>query len=513
MTLFNHDEQSQARLIGDLAFSNPFLPERIALERRILGAAHVPAGAVWSADPRVLGDNPNVAEIRRLAERLADGARQRIVAGYAPTPAEWASYEELTLHVLFYRFEDPMYRELEAAPGSAPGPVGYYRAFRADALRFLALPGAPFGARGEPAHLFALLHQFRRAFHFTFRRILGSSLAAARLRAAVWQSIFTRDMRRYRRQLSGHMQDVPTLVVGPSGTGKELVAQAIGASQLIAFDGDAGRFAVSFRETYRPLNVAALPSTLIESELFGHCKGAFTGAIRDHQGHLHGCGPYHTIFLDEVGEIEPAVQVKLLRVLQTRTYQRVGESTPRVFAGKIVAATNRRLADDVVTGRFRPDLYYRLCGDVVTTPSLAEQVRDDPEELRRLVRFAAQRLLGDEAPEELTSEVVTWIAQHLAPDYDWPGNMRELEQCVHSVLVRGEYQPVASQREAEPALTRVLDQCTLSAEQLVARYCAVVHGRTGSYRETGRLLGLDRRTVAAKVARERRRARADRPGR
>jgi transcriptional regulator with AAA-type ATPase domain len=138
----------------------------------------------------------------------------------------------------------------------------------------------------DPAQLIALFFQVRRAFHFTMQNILGGSLPAARLRAAVWQAIFTHDMRRYRRGLWQRMDDVPTLIVGPTGTGKELVARAIGLSRHIPFQSTGQRFAKDFREGFFALNLSALPSTLIESELFGHRRGAFTGAVVDRPGWL-----------------------------------------------------------------------------------------------------------------------------------------------------------------------------------------------------------------------------------
>src|SRR5262245_32071462 len=185
--------------------------------------------------------------------------------------------------------------------------------------------------------------------------------------------------------------------------------------------------------------VVALPSTLIESELFGHKKGAFTGAVDHRAGWLEICSPLGTVFLDEIAETEAAIQVKLLRVVQSRTFQRVGEIKDRPFRGKIVAATNRDLAAEIQAERFRPDLYYRLCSNVIETPSLAEQLKDTPDELAHLVLFLAGRVAGDEEAEAVARETDAWITKRLGPDYPWPGNVRELEQCVRNVMISGEY--------------------------------------------------------------------------
>ncbi|MBM3227173.1 MAG: sigma-54 factor interaction domain-containing protein, partial [Candidatus Tectomicrobia bacterium] len=290
----------------------------------------------------------------------------------------------------------------------------------------------------------------RRAFQHIFRYLIGGSMAAARLRAMVWQSIFTHDMRRYRRTLYTHMGDFTTLITGPSGTGKELVAQAIGLSRYIPFDVATLTFRASFAGSFHALNLSALPSTLIESELFGHRRGAFTGAVQDRQGWLEVCQAYGTVFLDEIGDLEPAMQVKLLRVLQTRMFQPVGDTTSRHFRGKLVAATNRDLAEAMQQGHFREDLYYRLCSDIIVTPSLAEQLQESPEVLRALLLFLAQRLVGDDAAA-LAQEVEAWILAHLGPDYAWPGNIRELEQCLRNVVIRQDYRPTRQRQRGAQA--------------------------------------------------------------
>ena len=279
-------------------------------------------------------------------------------------------------------------------------------------------------------------------------------MPAAQLRAAVWNSVFTSDFRRYLRVLFDHMGDFTTLIVGPSGTGKELVARAIGLSRYIPFDPKTHSFAEDFTGSFHPLNLSALSPTLIESELFGHKRGAFTGALQDRAGWLEVCRPLGAVFLDEVGEIDAAIQIKLLRVLQTRTFQRLGDTQDRKFTGKIIAATNRDLAQQMQRGQIREDFYYRLCSDMISTPSLAEILRQSPNELHNIILFIAQRVTAgggdipvehphasaDEA-EKLAQEVESFITQHLGRDYPWPGNFRELEQCVRNILIRGEYRP------------------------------------------------------------------------
>jgi len=196
------------------------------------------------------------------------------------------------------------------------------------------------------------------------------------------------------------------LLTGESGTGKEVVARAIH---------DRGPRA---DQPFVAVNCGAIPEGLIESEFFGHQKGAFTGAAEARPGLFEVAGS-GTLFLDEVGELPPQVQVKLLRALQERRIRRVGGTADIAVSARILAATNRDLAEDVAAGRFREDLYYRLNVIQVRLPPLRERREDLPEFCRHFVaRFAAD--LG-RAPPTLSAEAV-----RLLEDHAWPGNLREL---------------------------------------------------------------------------------------
>ncbi|QDT67447.1 Transcriptional regulatory protein ZraR [Planctomycetes bacterium MalM25] len=512
MAKLTPEERPLLEAFSELTYCNPFEPVRIELEQAVLGDRFVPEGLdSWSRTEKLdRRERQNVVRLTELAGQLVNQLAERQQKGDALTGQDAAHYDDLVTYTLYYRHLAGLDESL-LDPGNANHRLkrlaGVWRAFSEDRERLLA----PLGAAErrdlpESDHLFACLHQVRRAFNAIFDYLIGESRPATRLRAQVWQSIFTHDLRRYRRTLYRCMGDLATLVTGPSGSGKELVARAIGSSQYRAFDGESGAFVVAAEsgEAFIALNLSALSPTLIESELFGHHKGAFTGATGDHVGWLERCPAHGAVFLDEIGELDPAIQVKLLRVAQTRDYSRLGESKPRHFFGKLLAATNRDLATEMREGRFREDLYYRLCSDRVMVPSLQEQIVDRPEVLSGLTRFLSHRVLGggdiEREVETLSLEVLAWIDQRLPSGYGWPGNIRELEQCVRSVLVRREYHPPSS--ESGPAHSRWLRHAQggkLTAEELLNAYCRLVYERQGGYEQAARVLGLDRRTVKSRV--------------
>ena len=210
--------------------------------------------------------------------------------------------------------------------------------------------------------------------------------------------------------------DVPVLILGESGTGKELVAQALHARGR-----DAQAPLVS-------LNLAALPATLIEAELFGYEAGAFTGAKRQGQPGKLEQAEGGTLFLDEVADIPMEIQVKLLRVLEDRRVQRLGASEGRRVNFRIVAATHRDLRALIDSGRFRLDLYYRLSGVVLQVPALRQRVEDIPALMQRFAESFCER--NGLALPRIAPGVISYLAQQ-----SWPGNVRQLRQRVEEALV------------------------------------------------------------------------------
>ncbi|SCY63963.1 sigma-54 interaction domain-containing protein [Desulfoluna spongiiphila] len=205
------------------------------------------------------------------------------------------------------------------------------------------------------------------------------------------------------------------LIQGESGTGKELVAGAIHYNSERA------------REPFIIVNCSALSESLLESELFGHAKGAFTGASTDRIGRLEKAN-HGTVFLDEIGELSPLVQVKLLRVLQERTIERIGESRQRKLDIRVITATHRDLYTLVREGKFREDLYYRLKVFPIGVPPLRDRKTDIP----LLVRHFCDRLNTE---TEKSIRKISPTAMQRLMDYHWPGNVRELENAIEHAFV------------------------------------------------------------------------------
>jgi DNA-binding NtrC family response regulator len=522
MAFLNRLERRQAEAIAQIGYCNPFLPERLHWERQALGARFQAGAGVMNLpsttveEERVFG---NFLLISNRAQELADAMRDRVLSGLCTQEDDQRLYRETVLFALYGKY----FSLVNLSPDQRKSDKSRqyeqdWQPFLKDYQWYLHIDGVDLPGYFDPVHCFSIFRQLDRAFQQIFVCILGGSMPMARLRAAIWESIFTHDMRRYIRGVYKSMGDITTLITGPSGTGKELVAKAISLSRYQPFDPNTQKFPDAQDPQMWAVNLSALSSTLIESELFGHCKGAFTGAVADHAGWLEMCGKTGTVFLDEIGELEHSIQVKLLRVLQTRKFSRVGESTARDFQGKFVAATNRELELEIPCGRFREDLYYRLCADRIQTPTLREQLVDRPEDLLELTRAIAARLLRDvqEEVDPLAAETVAWIEQNLGTDYTWPGNIRELEQCVRNVLIRKPNRPPkrtmgCSLTEDTPITTsdsgnpfvKALLAGELTLDEITQGYAAHVYQQTGRYDTAASKLGVTWRTVRSKVRKHR----------
>ena len=281
--------------------------------------------------------------------------------------------------------------------------------------------------------------------------------------------------------------EATVLITGESGTGKEVAARLIHANSNRR------------KGPYVAVNCAALSETLLESELFGHEKGAFTGAEKRREGRFLAADK-GTIFLDEVGEIPLAMQVKLLRVIQERELQRVGGDQTIKVDVRILAATNRDLKQEVEEGRFRQDLYYRLNVVALQLPPLRERKEDIPLLAMHFLKMFAEK--NSKAVKGFTPAAMDRLLK-----YSWPGNVRELENAVERavVLLIGEY---VSERELPPSLTdegdngkppkRDFGNMTLEEIERMA-VLDTLEQVGGNKSEAARRLGINRKTLLAKL--------------
>ena len=464
--------------VSSAAFANPFSEERYALDLKI-------AGRFRNEDER--------AEFltRAVSDRVQKLEREGHATLLRYTGEDRAVMRNVFLFEVFHRFYEMLDQVIveQSRAGDNPVRVG----FASEALAVLAGRGF---SPAESLRFFGIFFQLRRAFFFIQRGLTGESRCMREFRRHLWDNVFTHDVRWYDRYLWNRMEDFSTLLLGETGTGKGTAAAAIGRSGFVPFDETSSRFAVSFTRSFIALNLSQYPETLIESELFGHKKGAFTGAVDAHEGVFARCSPHGAIFLDEIGDVSPPVQIKLLQVLQERTFSPVGSHDKLRFHGRVIAATNQSLEGLRDQKRFREDFFYRLCSDVIRVPPLRQRLVESKAELDDLLEHLVTRMTGEPA-QELVRLVREILHTGVGPDYGWPGNVRELEQAVRRILLTRRYEtdPRTPASNARDELVAGIDRGSLDADALLSGYCALLHQRHGTIEEVARRANLDRRTV------------------
>jgi len=276
--------------------------------------------------------------------------------------------------------------------------------------------------------------------------------------------------------------NVPVLISGESGTGKELVAMAIHNEGPRA------------DRQFVPVNCGALPETLLESELFGHVKGAFTGAVRDKKGRFE-LADGGTIFLDEIGDISPAMQVRLMRVLQEGTFERVGSEQTIKVNVRVISATNKDLQKEIAAGRFREDLYYRLSVVPLHLPPLRERKTDIP----LLVDHLLKRIMEETGRQGMT---VSADAMDVLLSYDWPGNVRQLQNWLQFAMIKCKGTLIQPEHLPKPSAAAAAAQGIASVaaprrkRKLDAQSVKDAIARAGGSRvEAAKLLGISRATL------------------
>ena len=452
-------------LVDEAITTNPFSDQRLRVDLRIAGKS----------------ETFRIHQIGETIQKVHERITVLDQNGYSAITQFAKSDRKLMEHVylfqFFYlfrkKFDQLILDQITAGETSIPVP------FAEDIFTFFKAKG--FHLSSIPRYI-AMCYQIRRAFYFINRTLIGTSSAMKKLRYQLWDTIFTGNMDLYDRYMWDRMEDFSTIILGETGTGKGTAAMAIGRSGYIPFDEKTGCFEESFLKTFIAINLSQYPESLIESELFGYTKGAFTGAVKDHQGVFSRCSAHGAIFLDEIGEVSIPIQIKLLQVLHERIFYAVGSHQLEKFRGRVIAATNRSIYKLRSEGAFRDDFYYRLCSDVITVPSLRQRIAEDPKELDNLLSLTIERIVGRPSPE-LSEMVKTVIIDNLGMNYPWPGNVRELEQCVRNVLVGQTYKGDDKLKDSDP-LSNMFDAIrsgALNAKELMAEYCHYLYSIYQNY--------------------------------
>lgn len=476
----NSEEKEFLTKVCQAAFINPFSDERAQIDIRIAGVSPATSESV---------------RINKMVDKVAawfanfERNEKANVTYYGGKDRELV--EKAFLFDLFYRFKDKFDQLIQDQIHHGDTPVKI--PFLNDAIATLMQKGF---TEDLARRYFALGFQMRRAFYFIKNSLVGGSASMKSLRRNLWNNIFTHDIDFYNRYLWNKMEDFSTLLLGETGTGKGTAALAIGRSGFIPLDKRKKTFEESFTQSFVSLNLSQFPETLIESALFGHRKGAFTGAIDNYQGVFDQCSPYGSILLDEIGEISKPIQIKLLQVLQEREFTPVGSQKKNRFEGRVITATNRPLKKLRGKGIFRDDFYYRLCSDVIVVPPLRQRMAEDSSELDRLLDITIARLIG-RTSSKLAVKIRNIIDSSVGPEYLWPGNVRELEQCVRRIFLKGRYAGDEAAVDLDLAQTLIngIDQGNIDSYQLTSGYCYLLYQRHQTFEEVARRTGLDRRTV------------------
>lgn len=489
MVELNAGERSFFTLVRKAVSANPFGEERQALDLQIVGR--------YDQRPSERDVDEVVHEV---GDRIQNLVRQKRADVSMYTGKDRNLVKSAFLFDVFHQFIPQFDRLIVDQVAAEDRHLPVY--FATEALARLRNRG--FTAE-EACRYFELFFQMRRAFFFIQQSLVGRSPCMVKLRESLWNNIFTHSIDLYDEHLWNRMEDFSTMILGPTGAGKGTAAAAIGRSGYIPFDPKKNAFVENFTSAFISINLSQYSETLIESELFGHKKGAFTGAIENYQGVFDRCSPYGAILLDEIGEVSRPIQIKLLQVLQERHFMPVGDHTRRRFRGRVIAATNRPLAQLRERRLLRDDFFYRLCSDIILVPSLSRRIAEDFNELKVMIDLTVQRILGKPSPDQV-NRLHGQIVDQLGKDYPWPGNVRELEQCVRRLLVSNRYTPF------QPAVNFGLDkhlqegmaQGTIDAQSLISGYCYLLYQRHGTYEAVAKRVRFDRRTAKKHIEQGRR---------
>jgi len=472
----NHQERKFLEQVAQSIYANPFTQTRHKADCRLAGLPE-DSGSATVLQAAINRVNTRVEKLTHHHNATLDDYRLR----------DRQVMANLFLFALFHKYLSLFDRHIRKQNQTVESlPLDFGRTLENELGRFGF-------SRAETIQYIGLFFQMRRAFFFINTSLIGAGLCMRELRAHLWNIVFTHDIIEYSQNLVNKLEDFSTLLLGETGTGKGLAAASIGRSGFIPYNIKTNRFAVSFTQAFLSINLCQFSEQLIESELFGHARGAFTGAVTDYQGIFSRSNSHGAVFLDEIGEVSVQTQIKLLRILKERIFTPVGSHATHRFKGRLIGATNRNLEKLITQGKFREDFYYRLCTDIVTLPPLRQKINEYPGELEGLTTHLVYKIAGQQA-EKLLDVVLSTLDSREILEYDWPGNVRELEQVIRRILLHGTCKLTKSNVRTD-AFCEIMLKEQPSVAELTSRYCRILFQQHHTLQAVARITGLDRRTV------------------
>ena len=308
--------------------------------------------------------------------------------------------------------------------------------FAADALGMMTRAGM---STEIAQRYFSFFYQIQRAQYFLNETLIGDSPSINRLRHDLWNTIFTHDFKLYEQFLWESIKSISTVFVGEPGVGKATAARSVVCSGYVPFEDKTMTFAEPFNDFFKTVNLAQHSGVRLESELFGHQKGAYTEAVENYQGVLSRCSSYGVIYLDDITKMPGPVQAKLSTVLQHRTFSPVGSHNTQTFDGRVMASSRVSSKQLVKSGELREDLYYQLCVNEIHIPPLRQRFKELPSEFELMIRHVIKQFTGQQT-DALVGRVIDGFHEHITPGYNWPGNISELEQIVKKILLVKNYE-------------------------------------------------------------------------
>lgn len=479
-------------------FSNPFGDTSFETLKKLLGPEFNP-----------ISDQRRIEDLTENRERLCDkierhlGDIDKLVHGANKPlrPDDYRLYEPAVFCIQFHRnreaFQGLIGKSKKALKKRGP----FHSDIWGDSLEDQLNPG---GIKHQPSfkteHLIALFYQLHRAESFIISNIPGRTASAGALRTRIWQSIFTRNLERYFIAIHATTRSAPTLITGPTGSRKDRIAETIALSQYIPFDASSSRFEARYNSAYTKIDLAAIHGDLFDHTVFGYRRNSASTA----RSALDFASRWGSLFLDHLHQAPLSIQARLTHLIHSGHFHFLDGGEAQPFSGKLIAASKDGIKQTVIDGSFSEDLFLAISADRIGSLPLLQAISENTDELAFYVEIIAGELTEDVATrQQISDESIRWIRRHVSPAYMWPGNYRELEQCVRNIMIHGdftlnttlEHTGQSAATDPFPPFVHSMLSGQLPYDELLHHYFKIVVEREGGYAQAARAIGVDQRTV------------------